>query len=118
MKIPLVYWPCVLEQDSQRVKRKKEKKKKNFKTKQKMSKKSLAQMLKQARPFLYLVLQQFGYAGMSIISKFALNQGMSQHVLVVYRHAIAAVVTAPFAIVLERYVSSLTYAFCTLKRRI
>ncbi|XP_024021532.1 WAT1-related protein At2g39510 [Morus notabilis] len=67
-----------------------------------MSKQSLAQMLKQAKPFLFLILQQVGYAGMSIISKFALNQGMSQHVLVVYRHAIAAAVTAPFAIVLER----------------
>ncbi|XP_030489207.2 WAT1-related protein At2g39510 [Cannabis sativa] len=64
--------------------------------------KSSAQMLKQAKPFVALILQQFGYAGMSIISKAALNQGMSQHVLVVYRHIIAAVITAPFAIVLER----------------
>ena len=67
-----------------------------------MSTKSLTQMLKQAKPYLFLILQQFGYAGMSIISKVALNQGMSQHVLVVYRHAIAAALTAPFAIVLER----------------
>ncbi|PON91447.1 Plant-drug/metabolite exporter [Trema orientale] len=67
-----------------------------------MTTKSLPQMLKHAKPFAALILQQFGYAGMSIISKFALNQGMSQHVLVVYRHAVAAVVTAPFAIVLER----------------
>ena len=60
-------------------------------------------MLKEAKPFAALILQQFGYAGMSIISKVALNQGMSQHVLVVYRHAVAAAITAPFAIVLERF---------------
>ncbi|OMO96960.1 Drug/metabolite transporter [Corchorus olitorius] len=41
-------------------------------------------------------------AGMSIIAKFALNQGMSQHVLVVYRHAIATLVIAPFALVFDR----------------
>ena len=72
-------------------------------------------MLKHSKPFAALILQQFGYAGMSIISKFALNQGMSQHVLVVYRHAVAAVVTAPFAIVLERSVLSIllsSYVHC------
>ncbi|KDP29854.1 hypothetical protein JCGZ_18429 [Jatropha curcas] len=41
---------------------------------------------------------------MSIISKFALNQGMSQHVLVVYRHAVATIVMAPFAILFDRKV--------------
>ncbi|PON75296.1 Plant-drug/metabolite exporter [Parasponia andersonii] len=78
-----------------------------------MSTKSLPQMLKHAKPFAALILQQFGYAGMSIISKFALNQGMSQHVLVVYRHAVAAVVTAPFAIVLERKTRpKMTFCLC------
>lgn len=47
---------------------------------------------------------QFGYAGMSIIAKSALNQGMSPHVLVVYRHAIATLVIAPFALVFDRKV--------------
>ncbi|XP_060675807.1 WAT1-related protein At2g39510 [Ziziphus jujuba] len=45
-----------------------------------------------------------GLMGFSIISKFALNQGMSQHVLVVYRHVIATAVIAPFAIFLDRLV--------------
>ncbi|GMN57271.1 hypothetical protein TIFTF001_026378 [Ficus carica] len=67
-----------------------------------MSTKSLAKMLKQAKPYLGVVLLQFGLAGLSIIMKFALNQGMSQHVLVVYRHAIAIALIAPFALVLER----------------
>ncbi|GMY08605.1 WAT1-related protein At2g39510-like [Fagus crenata] len=53
-------------------------------------------------PFLGIILVQLGYAGLSIITKLALNKGMSQHVLVVYRHAIATAVIAPFAIVLDR----------------
>ncbi|PON49456.1 Plant-drug/metabolite exporter [Parasponia andersonii] len=64
--------------------------------------KSLAQMLKQAKPFVLLILQQFGFAGMNLITKYAINEGKSQHVLVVYRHVVAALVIAPFAIVLER----------------
>ncbi|KAI5575064.1 hypothetical protein POPTR_010G209200v4 [Populus trichocarpa] len=57
-----------------------------------------------AKPFLAVVLMQFGYAGMSIISKHALNEGMSQHVLVVYRHAVATIVIAPFAFIFDRKV--------------
>ncbi|XP_062087354.1 WAT1-related protein At2g39510-like [Humulus lupulus] len=64
--------------------------------------KSSSKMLKEATPYAALILQQFGYAGMNIISKFVINKGISQHVLVVYRHALAAMVIAPFAIVLER----------------
>ncbi|XVF83612.1 hypothetical protein PTKIN_Ptkin16aG0503500 [Pterospermum kingtungense] len=63
---------------------------------------SLAGIFSQAKPFLAVIFLQIGFAGMSIISKFALNQGMSQHVLVVYRHAIATLFIAPFAIVLDR----------------
>ncbi|KAM7270319.1 hypothetical protein ACFE04_029533 [Oxalis oulophora] len=63
---------------------------------------SFAKFYSKATPYFAIILLQFGYAGMSIISKFALNQGMSQHVLVVYRHAVATLVMAPFAIVFER----------------
>ena len=61
------------------------------------------------KPFLALILLQFGVAGMYIISKFALNKGISQHVLIVYRHAIATAVIAPFAIVLDRSPSPLFF---------
>ncbi|KAJ4830415.1 hypothetical protein Tsubulata_018092 [Turnera subulata] len=57
-----------------------------------------------AAPFLAVVFMQFGYAGMSIISKRALDEGMSQHVLVVYRHAVAAIVISPFALIFDRKV--------------
>ncbi|CAK7325636.1 unnamed protein product [Dovyalis caffra] len=57
-----------------------------------------------AKPFLAVILMQFGYAGMSIVSKHALNEGMSQHVLVVYRHAVATLAIAPFAFIFDRKV--------------
>ncbi|KAL6988085.1 hypothetical protein U1Q18_013830 [Sarracenia purpurea var. burkii] len=41
---------------------------------------------------------------MNIITKVSLNRGMSHYVLVVYRHAFATAVIAPFALVLERKV--------------
>ncbi|KAK4396266.1 WAT1-related protein [Sesamum angolense] len=39
---------------------------------------------------------------MDIISKAALNEGMSNYVFVVYRHAVATIVIAPFAIALDK----------------
>ncbi|KAG4202657.1 hypothetical protein ERO13_A05G350600v2 [Gossypium hirsutum] len=62
----------------------------------------LAKIFDQTKPFVAVILLQFGFAGMSLISKYALNQGMSQHVLVVYRHAVATLVIAPFALVYDR----------------
>lgn len=58
-----------------------------------------------AKPFLAVIFLQFGLAGMDILSKVALNRGMSNYVLVVYRHAVATVVIAPFALVFDKYMS-------------
>ncbi|XP_047338307.1 WAT1-related protein At5g07050-like [Impatiens glandulifera] len=58
--------------------------------------------LKSSKPYFFMISLQFGYAGMNIITKVSLNHGMSHYVLVVYRHAIATAVIAPFAIFLER----------------
>ncbi|OMO58909.1 Drug/metabolite transporter [Corchorus capsularis] len=63
-----------------------------------------ASIYNQATPYLAMIFMRFGSAGMSIVAKFALNKGMSQHVLVVYRFAIATVVLAPFAFVFDRKV--------------
>lgn len=57
-----------------------------------------------SKPFLAVIFLQFGLAGMDILSKVALNHGMSNYVLVVYRHAVATIVIAPFAIVLDKKV--------------
>lgn len=58
---------------------------------------------KNCKPYIGMISLQFGYAGMNIITKISLNRGMSHYVLVVYRHAIATAVIAPFAIFFERY---------------
>lgn len=62
----------------------------------------LSSFLQSSKPYVAMVSLQFGYAGMNIITKVSLNQGMSHYVLVVYRHAFATAVIAPFALVLER----------------
>ncbi|KAJ0086128.1 hypothetical protein Patl1_08389 [Pistacia atlantica] len=54
------------------------------------------------KPYLAMVSLQFGYAGMYIISLVSLKHGMSHFVLAVYRHVVATLVMAPFALVLER----------------
>ncbi|KAK8487205.1 hypothetical protein V6N11_013928 [Hibiscus sabdariffa] len=46
---------------------------------------------------------RFSSAGLPIVAKYALNRGTSQHVLLVYRFAIATLVLAPFAIVFDRH---------------
>ncbi|CAA7031486.1 unnamed protein product [Microthlaspi erraticum] len=58
--------------------------------------------LRKARPFMAIVFIQFLYALMSIVAKLALNEGMSPHVLVAYRMAVATALITPFALVLER----------------
>lgn len=58
--------------------------------------------LKKAKPYLAMMLLQLGFAWLNIITALVLMSGMSNYVLTVYRHAIAFVVIAPFALVLER----------------
>ncbi|KAL0455761.1 UNVERIFIED_CONTAM: WAT1-related protein [Sesamum latifolium] len=58
--------------------------------------------LKNSKPYIGMISLQFGYAGMNIITKISLNGGMSHYVLVVYRHAFATAVIAPFAFFFER----------------
>ena len=80
-----------------------------------MSTVPLAETLKVVKPYVAVILLQFGFAGLSIISKFALNQGISQHVLVAYRHAVATAVIAPFALVLERSLNLSSMSACVTK---
>ncbi|KAL0347277.1 UNVERIFIED_CONTAM: WAT1-related protein [Sesamum calycinum] len=68
----------------------------------KMSRESMHDLFHKAKPFLGVVFLQAGLAGMDIISKAALNEGMSNYVFVVYRHAVATIVIAPFAIALDK----------------
>ncbi|CAI9761197.1 unnamed protein product [Fraxinus pennsylvanica] len=61
----------------------------------------LGRFFETAKPYIAMISLQFGYAGMNIITKVSLNRGMSHYVLVVYRHAFASAVIAPFALLLE-----------------
>ncbi|XXG41306.1 hypothetical protein AAC387_Pa01g1796 [Persea americana] len=65
---------------------------------------SFNNFIQKCKPYIAMISLQFGYAGMNIITKVSLNRGMSHYVLVVYRHAFATAVIAPFAIILERKV--------------
>ncbi|CAL5095578.1 unnamed protein product [Urochloa decumbens] len=60
--------------------------------------------VEKAKPYVAMISLQFGYAGMNVLTKVSLNQGMSHYVLVVYRHAFATICIAPFALILERKV--------------
>ncbi|CAL5417400.1 unnamed protein product [Camellia sinensis] len=62
----------------------------------------LSLIFTKVKPYLAMVSLQFGYAGMYIITMVSLKRGMSNFILVVYRHAVATLVIAPFALVLER----------------
>ncbi|KAL6987547.1 hypothetical protein U1Q18_013292 [Sarracenia purpurea var. burkii] len=62
----------------------------------------MGKLYNRMKPFFGVIFLQFGFAGMDILSKVALNEGMSNYVFVVYRHAIATIVIAPFAIILDK----------------
>eukprot|EP00253_Pinus_taeda_P000604 PITA_00604 len=64
----------------------------------------MEKLIEKSKPYVAMISLQFGYAGMNIISKVSLNRGMNHFVLVVYRHAAATVVLAPFAFFIERKV--------------
>ncbi|EEF48375.1 Auxin-induced protein 5NG4, putative [Ricinus communis] len=64
--------------------------------------KKLCQGIIKVKPFIAIVSLQFGYAGMYIITMVSLKRGMSHYILAVYRHVVATLVIAPFALVLER----------------
>nr|GMD59013.1 WAT1-related protein At2g39510-like [Ipomoea batatas] len=69
-----------------------------------MARESLAKFSTMAKPYLAVIFLQFGFAGMAIIAKSALNKGMSHYTFAAYRNLIAALVIAPFAIFFERKV--------------
>jgi len=73
-------------------------------------------ILQDSTPYVAMIALQFGYAGMTLISKVSLNNGMSHFVLVVYRQASATLILAPFALFFERKVRpKLTfYVFCQI----
>ncbi|XP_017221985.1 WAT1-related protein At2g39510 [Daucus carota subsp. sativus] len=64
----------------------------------------LQERLNRAKPYVGVIMIQFGFAGQGILAKTALNQGMNHFTFSVFRNGIAAIVFAPFAIFHERKV--------------
>lgn len=60
--------------------------------------------LAKLKPYLAAIFMQVGLAGMDVLCKAALSQGMSNYVLVVYRHVVATIVMAPFAFYFDKKV--------------
>lgn len=58
---------------------------------------------------LAMLALQFGYAGFHVVSRAALNMGISKLVFPVYRNIIALLLLAPFAYFLEKYVELETH---------
>jgi hypothetical protein len=67
-------------------------------------------MGKNCVPPVAMVLVQLGFAGMNVVSKLALEAGMSPYVLIAYRNLIAAAVISPVAYFVERYCTVPIYA--------
>lgn len=62
---------------------------------------------RELKPYIFMIFVQLSFAGMTIVAKFALNEGMSPFTFVVYRHILAAVVVSPFAWFFERSLTSI-----------
>ncbi|KAM0833428.1 hypothetical protein ACQ4PT_064267 [Festuca glaucescens] len=58
-------------------------------------------MGKECLPTVGMVLVQLGFAGLNVLSKLALDTGMSPYVLIAYRNLIATVFLAPTAFYFE-----------------
>ncbi|XP_065012773.1 WAT1-related protein At5g07050-like [Musa acuminata AAA Group] len=76
---------------------------------------SCSKFFQVCKPYVAMILLQFGYADMNIITKVSLDDGMSHYVLVVYRHAFATLSIAPFALTLKRPVIDQNFYYAGLK---
>lgn len=61
-----------------------------------------------------MIFMQFVAAGMSLLSKAAVNEGMNPHIFVAYRQAFATIALAPFAILIERKTNSASLSYILL----
>lgn len=58
--------------------------------------------LKTYFPYFCMILCQLAYGAMNILIKIAMQEGLSPHVFVAYRHLLASAISAPVAYVFER----------------
>ncbi|XP_022133541.1 WAT1-related protein At2g39510-like [Momordica charantia] len=65
-------------------------------------KNKLSGVLRKAKPYLAAIVLRFLAAALIVISKIAMNHGMSPFVYSLYRFFVAAIVVAPFALLFHR----------------
>ncbi|KAK8646913.1 hypothetical protein V6N13_120680 [Hibiscus sabdariffa] len=76
---------------------------------------TLSTVMNKLKPYLAIISLQFGFAGMYILSTISLKHGMSNFILATYRHVVATIVIAPFAIFLERPVLDQNFYYMGMK---
>lgn len=64
---------------------------------------SMRRIVEESIPYIYCILAVSCHAGYTVITKVALNKGMSFFVLVVYGYAFATLTTALLAFIFERF---------------
>jgi hypothetical protein len=75
--------------------------------------KGICNSLEGLMPIMLMLISQIALAATNIISKLAINDGMSMRVATAYRFIFASAFTIPVALIFDRYVSTfiLFYTF-------
>lgn len=63
-------------------------------------------VIEESKPYILCMFANVLYAGYNVICKLALNQSMSQYVLVVYGNAIGTIATGLLAFAFERFLKA------------
>lgn len=66
--------------------------------------KGICNVVQGLKPALLMVLVQIAFAGVNVLYKLAVNNGMSLRVVVAYRFIFATAFIAPLAFILERLI--------------
>jgi hypothetical protein len=69
-------------------------------------KENLCNVVQGLKPTLLMVMVQMTFAGVNVLYKLAVNDGMNLRIVVAYRFIFATAFIAPLAFVLERSLSS------------
>jgi len=67
-----------------------------------MMKNNLCNVVQGLKPTLLMVMVQIAFAGVNVLYKLAVNDGMSLRIVVAYRFVFATAFIAPIAFIVER----------------
>ncbi|KAG0461885.1 hypothetical protein HPP92_020361 [Vanilla planifolia] len=75
----------------------------------------LTETCKRFKPYILMVLAQIGYTFLYFFTEASFNKGMSPHIYVTYRNAVASFVICPFAYFLDRACLTLNMYFASIR---